>query len=126
MTPRERLAKMSAELPPIKCGGCTACCKQDTIVLGPDDLLTKYKWHSEYFAGQVRKVLDRKEDGSCVYLTPTGCGIYGEAPGICRRFDCRVLYHVTPLERRTFRAQQSPQMIHVYAAGLQRLQALEA
>ena len=111
------LDAMSGALPAIKCGGCTACCKHDRVLLSPQDDPGTYHWHLE--AGTP--VLDRKDDGSCVYLGPTGCGIHGQAPTICRRFDCRVLVQITPLAQRARRVRQNQQMAHIYAAGAERL-----
>lgn len=30
-------------------------------------------------------------EGTCVYLTPGGCGIYEDRPKVCAAFDCREL-----------------------------------
>lgn len=102
----------------LKCNGCTACCKRDTIYLGPNDDPRAYKWHEE----NGYAVLDRKENGECIYLVETGCSIHGSAPEICRRFDCRELVKMTPPEMRIIRIQQNPTLAEVYAAGLQRLE----
>jgi len=34
-------------------------------------------------------ILDRKDNGDCIYLGPDGCTIHGRAPWVCRDFDCR-------------------------------------
>ena len=122
LTRPEMLDAMSAALPPIKCSGCTACCKQDRIILTREDDPKAYRWHLE----DGVPMLDRTPDGACVYLTKAGCGIHGKAPSICRRFDCRVLFQATPLKQRAVRVRQNQQMIHIYAAGHQRLKAMEA
>ena len=114
----EERRKQPAAVP---CNGCTACCKHDRVFLGPKDDPKAYRWHVE----DVYAVLDRNEDGSCVYLTPAGCGIHGSAPDICRRMDCRVLFMKTAPEMRAARELQNPQMVHVYAAGRDRLHTLE-
>jgi Fe-S-cluster containining protein len=37
-------------------------------------------------------ILDRKDNGDCVYLDEHGCTIHDRAPFICRDFDCRQLF----------------------------------
>lgn len=37
-------------------------------------------------------ILDRHENGDCVYLTPDGCSIHDRAPWTCRTFDCRAVF----------------------------------
>lgn len=105
----------------VPCGTCHACCRSDTIQLGPKDDLFVYRWHIE----GGRAVLDRKPTGECVYLTENGCSIHGRAPDICRRFDCRVLVLLTPPMRRVVRITQNPTMADVYAAGQERIGTLE-
>lgn len=79
---------MSDLLPPIECGGCRKCCQGDTITLmGSDD--------PEAFKTDVvdgRHVLQKRIDGSCVYLAKDGCSIYERQPTMCRVFDCRGYY----------------------------------
>lgn len=102
------------------CGGCTACCQRDVVRLDPHEL-NRFEW--EMVSGAP--ALKRKEDGSCAHLTPRGCGIYDTRPGICRRFDCRVLFNQTPKARRRIRIMQNPTMKQVYDAGKKRLGTLE-
>jgi hypothetical protein len=106
----------------VPCNGCTACCRQDRIVLDASrgDDLALYRWHYELGT----PVLDRKESGECVYLGPKGCTIHRIAPDICRRFDCRILFVTTPKDVRRARVQQNPTMIQVYEAGKKRLRTL--
>lgn len=73
-----------------------------------------YRWHRE---GDYA-VLDRKDNGECIYLTASGCGIHGRAPDICRRMDCRVLVLLTPAHVRERRVAENPHMARVYEAGL--------
>lgn len=106
----------------VPCAGCTACCRNDRVMLGPDDDPGAYEWHEEDgFA-----VLDRRADGACVYLDESGCSIRDRRPEICRRMDCRVLVALTPQPVRVARSQQNPQLAQVYAAGLARMDSLEA
>ena len=120
-TPEQLQAMKQRESSETPCNGCTACCKQDTIVLGPRDDPEKYRWHLE--SGQ--RVLDRKPNGECTYLTSKGCGIHGAAPAVCRSFDCCVLFLITPKERRRERVEQNPTMRDVYDAGKKRLESLK-
>jgi Fe-S-cluster containining protein len=105
----------------VPCGTCRACCKKDVIVLGPNDDLNAFKWHSEF----GRAVLDRKPNGECTYLGPQGCTVHGAAPEICRAFDCRVLFLKTPKDQRRIRITTNPSMRAVYDAGRSRLKTLE-
>ena len=70
------------------CGTCRACC-YGTIVLHPSlgDDPSQYDCR---FIEDIGYVLNRKEDGSCVYLAESGCSIWGRHPGVCKAFDCRV------------------------------------
>lgn len=106
----------------VPCGACNACCKSDRIILGPTDSRENYRWHQE----GSQDVLDRKENGECVYLTEAGCGIHDNAPDICKRFDCRVLVQITPAWRQGVRITQNPNLFFVYKAGQQRLHTLKA
>ena len=108
----------------LQCRGCTACCKRDVITLQSEDDASQYL--TQQVAG--RTVLQHKpgKPGECVYLKPTGCGIHGRAPKLCRDFDCRRLFAQTPKERRVIRIQQNPTMSAVYDAGRSRLKTLES
>ena len=37
-------------------------------------------------------ILNRKNNGDCVYLDESGCTIHDRAPWTCRNFDCRELF----------------------------------
>lgn len=42
--------------------------------------------------------LKKKEDGSCFFLDENNrCGIYENRPGVCRKFNCRRGWHMSPL-----------------------------
>lgn len=104
----------------VPCGSCRACCKQDRIVL-VDDEADRFAWHYE----GTDRVLDRKPNGECIHLTEHGCGVHAAPPDICRRFDCRVLFAITPKAVRRLRVQQNPSMKAVYEAGKTRLSTLD-
>lgn len=57
----------------------------DTITLMPGDDPAAFK--TKLIAG--KRQLAKGRDGNCVYLGKTGCQIHGQAPEMCRRFDCR-------------------------------------
>ena len=73
-------------LPPLDCGDCQACCKNELIFL-MDDEVGKYK--SEIVGG--RHALPNRPNGDCFYLTPAGCGIHAQKPLKCWELDCRGL-----------------------------------
>lgn len=104
----------------INCNGCTACCHKDVVVLTPEEA-PRYRSHLEWHNGQQLHVLDRDAVGSCVYVAEDGCSIHGEAPGICRRMDCRDLYRSTTPHQREARVRQNVQMLHIYTAAAERL-----
>ena len=103
----------------VPCGTCRACCKHDVIYLCEEES-HKFTWHLE----QDRKVINRKPNDECVYLTATGCSVHNDAPDICKRFDCRVLFLLTPKANRRIRIMQNPSMVDVYEAGKTRLHTL--
>jgi hypothetical protein len=37
-------------------------------------------------------ILNRHDNGDCVYLGPQGCLIHDRAPWVCREFDCRQVF----------------------------------
>jgi len=37
-------------------------------------------------------ILDRKDNGDCVYLDAHGCTIWDRAPYECRKYDCRRIF----------------------------------
>jgi lysine-N-methylase len=92
------------------CNHCSACCRETTIQLNPDDLkrLQQQKWdeHPDYRGIRtVRRalglvgspVLDHKPDGSCVFLTETSrCRIHevfgpDAKPFMCRQFPLQIV-----------------------------------
>lgn len=118
----EQLDALRRQKSDVPCGPCRACCKSDRIILGPTDSRQAYRWHRE----GTQDVLDRKENGECIYLDDSGCGIHNNAPDICQRFDCRVLVQITPDWRQGVRITQNPSLFHVYQAGRQRMNTLQA
>lgn len=79
----------------VPCNGCTLCCIGDTIRLLPQD---KGEYQTELcpIGGLM---LAHKEDGSCVYMAESGCGIHNRRPTICREFDCRSMARVISFDQ---------------------------
>jgi len=78
---------------------------RDLIVLHPEcgDDVDNYLHHMTRHpvTGVTVAVLDRKPDGSCIYLGDSGCRIHDRAPVPCREFDCRRFFKsLTRNERR--------------------------
>lgn len=75
----------------VPCNGCIACCKDDLIVLHPEEGDKPDTYETMTFdtpAGAI-VALARQANGWCIYLTEAGCSIHDRAPVICRQFDCR-------------------------------------
>lgn len=73
----------------IDCGDCHACCKEDRIILHPEDEPFDRYQTEELPSGNV--ALRIRQDGSCCYLRqnrPRGCSIYKMRPIECRAFNC--------------------------------------
>jgi Fe-S-cluster containining protein len=118
ITLHARQNAMARSLGPLRCDGCTACCKRDLVPLDPErDDMAQLQW--QRVAG--RAVLAHKFNGECVYLTERGCGNYDSRPLACRRFDCRVLVSTTTADVQMLRERQNPTMREVYAAGRVRI-----
>lgn len=70
----------------IECRGCRACCQ------GPDRELVLEDGDGDWLLRTIDedgRVCLASHHGTCVYLSPDGCGIYGERPRVCATFDCR-------------------------------------
>lgn len=77
--------KVSYDVP---CGGCTRCCRNDSVRLLPDDDPGQYQTQPHpYIPGA--KMLAHTQTGDCVYLGPQGCTIHDRKPLMCREMDCR-------------------------------------
>lgn len=80
----------------VPCNGCTACCKNDLLILHPEcgDDPNQYETMAVVnpLTGKDAIALKHKPEGGCIYLSAHGCTIHGLAPAICREFDCRKLF----------------------------------
>ena len=72
----------------VPCGKCKLCCQGNTLVaLVPErgDDIAQYETvaYGEFIG------LKLKPNGDCWYLGESGCTIHGNAPYMCRIYDCR-------------------------------------
>jgi uncharacterized protein len=108
----------------VPCGSCTACCRQQVIVLDPhqDDIAS----YQHAIAGTLA-ILKHKPNGDCVYLGEHGCTIHARAPKMCREFDCRLWYlrHDRAERKRLIANSEAPQIAKdILDAGRERWQSL--
>jgi Fe-S-cluster containining protein len=76
---------------PLRCNGCTACCKGPGRVMLHPALGDDPGNYTVEVIPNVGVALMTKADGSCFYLADgVGCTIYPDRPALCRAFDCRV------------------------------------
>jgi len=99
--------EMLASASNVPCGGCTACCKKQHIMLFVEegDDPKEYKLKKELLrdsSGVLRPVVAQKENGDCVYLGEQGCTIHASRPHICRTYDCRLVYLLAPEHMREY------------------------
>jgi Fe-S-cluster containining protein len=86
----------------VPCAACTACCRQQIVVLGEADA-ANFAHYDFRQVGDLR-VLNHQADGACVHLGDRGCTIYEKRPQTCRTYDCRKqLKILAGNERRRFR-----------------------
>jgi Fe-S-cluster containining protein len=110
----------------VPCDGCRACCQHELVVLFPEDGDDPARF--EHIAlpsthGPVL-ILKQKDNGDCVYLGPDGCTIYGRAPVVCRKFDCRAYFLSMPRQERRQIEKHVDSKISIFKAGRQRLDTL--
>lgn len=111
----------------VPCGGCTACCRNELVVLYPedgDDLRSFDYDEVEIEDGSKLAVVKQRENGDCVYLGPAGCTIHERAPLICQHFDCRRYFlSMTRVERRMIE-KVSRGKLDIFKAGRERAHTL--
>jgi hypothetical protein len=80
----------------VPCGTCRACCRNQRILLEPDELgyLTVPTARGQH--GTPVRMLQHQPDGACIYLTEQGCSIHERAPRACQSFDCRAWLRLFP------------------------------
>ncbi len=78
----------------VDCAGCTACCRNNLVVLGESDDLALYPEaitidQRNPFTGAAQStVLPHKPNGACIYLSDNNCTIWDRRPKMCRVFSC--------------------------------------
>jgi Fe-S-cluster containining protein len=70
------------------------------------------------------KLLRQHVNGDCVYVGEHGCTIYGRAPLVCRRFDCRKYFLSMPRAERRQMERQAKAKIAIFEAARARLATL--
>jgi hypothetical protein len=77
----------------VPCGSCTLCCRTLIVPLAHEEYEQyDWAWVTTRDGERLGRALQRRPDGSCVYLGEHGCTIHGRAPHVCQRFDCRELF----------------------------------
>jgi Fe-S-cluster containining protein len=71
----------------VPCNGCTACCRQQVVLLSDRDEANMAAY--DYRRIGKHLVLNNKPNGECTHLGPEGCTIYEKRPFVCRTYDCR-------------------------------------
>jgi len=107
----------------VPCNGCTACCRDQLVVLVEEDGdPAQYRTVPLEGAGdESLRQLETKPDGACIYLGEQGCEIYDRRPAMCRTFDCRLM--VREFLRGNLRWPNA--MAHpIMKAGIERLPSL--
>jgi len=81
----------------VDCGPCRACCYQVVLLLDDED---GYEVDTIPTVMGPARILKRRPDGACVYLTAAGCGIHTDRPACCRVFHCGRWYETLPRAQR--------------------------
>lgn len=85
-----------AEIAKVACNGCTACCRNELLILHPemgDDPATyETQAVTHPLTGKPAVALQQRPNGDCIYLGDDGCTIWGRHPAICREFSCVAQY----------------------------------
>jgi hypothetical protein len=76
----------------VACNGCTLCCRSGELILVSEDDDYDYETREIVAGDRTFLALAVKADGSCIYVTDTGCSIHRHAPQTCRVFDCAAFY----------------------------------
>lgn len=109
----------------VPCGACRACCRNNLVLILPDEgddpaLYEMDRYETPH--GEVL-VLKHRPNGDCVYLGADGCTIHDHAPAICRVFDCRGFFAMRSRNERRVLSRGSETTRAIFAAGRERLQA---
>lgn len=107
----------------VECGTCTACCRNQLVILTNQDDPGQYDVHSIETDSGTSYALKLKPNGECTYLGPGGCTIWGRQPYMCRQFSCIEFVRAWPKRRRRLEgaARGVDNKSSVFKAGLKRL-----
>lgn len=112
----------------VACDGCTLCCRNDAIVLHPEDGDDPAQYRTTAIphplTGRPVLMLAKAADGNCVYLDPaSGCTIHDRAPAVCRTFSCADMYQRMGAARLRRLVQEGSCTAEVVDMGRKRLRA---
>jgi Fe-S-cluster containining protein len=87
------------------CGACSRCCRDKRIRVNPYEVarlarsqgISTSRFLSDYTDGVE---LQRRDDGTCVFLGEAGCTVHPDRPLVCRLYPLG--RHVDPAGRETF------------------------
>ena len=114
---------MSGPIANVPCNGCTACCRNQVVVLFPEhgDDLTILSRHID-LGGAV--ILMDAENGDCIYLENGKCSVYEHRPAMCRAFDCRDMFRSLSRAQRRRMVRDGTGSEEIFDAGRARLHTL--
>ena len=105
----------------VACNGCTLCCRSGELILiiAGEDPDYPYELREIVAGDRTFQALQVKADGSCIYVTDTGCSIHEHAPVTCKVFDCAALYASKTRRQRRITAARDPSgyVAALYARG---------
>jgi len=103
----------------VPCGGCHLCCRMMTpIHVERGDDPTQYDIAVCYSPNKPPYlILNRKNNGDCIYLDENGCTIHDRAPWTCRTFDCRELFKASDRAGRRIAIKRGEVDARIFARG---------
>lgn len=110
----------------VPCGTCHLCCRLMTPVLpekGDDPNM--YQTAMCFTSGKAPyMILDRHENGDCVYLGGDGCTIHDRAPWTCRDFDCRIVFMNSDRTGRRLAVKRGDMDARIFVRGRELLESV--
>jgi Fe-S-cluster containining protein len=121
---------MTHPIAKVDCGACRACCRNNLIMLIPEEGDDPARYDCEVIAiphgpwpgaGASGYVLKHKPNGDCIHLDPEkGCTVYPHHPAVCRVFDCVAQYLMHPRAERRRRVKAGIYDPEILRAGRER------
>jgi len=109
----------------VPCGDCHLCCRMMTPVLverGDDP--AQYDTALCLTPGkEPYLILNRQDNGDCIYLGEHGCTIHARAPWVCRTFDCRELFKASDRAGRKQAIKRGDMSKEIFDRGRELLKA---